>query len=169
MWLISFDRPASPPMDRALRSGSAGVKTSGFSLIEVLIATAVVTVGVAVVAQIVVAASHANRMAAATAVTVLLAAQRMDTLTGTPVSVPSSPNTLSVSTPGYVDYLDATGVSLDASSVVPPPATAYICRWSIALLPGSASGGVVVQVVVLTWPDFAGQTRLVTVKTRTVN
>jgi prepilin-type N-terminal cleavage/methylation domain-containing protein len=145
------------------------VKTSGFSLIEVLIATAVVTVGAASLAQLFMAAARANRMAAATAVTLLAAAQRMEMLTSGPVTLPSPPDALSVSTSGYVDYLDATGVSLGASSITPPSGTAFICRWSIVPLPESAMGGVVVQVIVLAWPDLASQTRLVTVKTRTVN
>lgn len=145
------------------------MKTSGFSLIEVLIATAIVTIGVASLAQLFVAAARANRLAAATGVTLLLASQRMEMLTGESITLPSPPDALSVSTSGYVDYLDATGVSLGAASIAPPPGTAYICRWSIAPLPESAMEGMVVQVVVLAWPGLARQTQLVTVRTRTVN
>jgi prepilin-type N-terminal cleavage/methylation domain-containing protein len=144
------------------------VKTSGFSLIEVLVATAVVTVGVASLAQLFVTAAHANRMAATTAVTLLLAVQRMEALASGPVTVPSPSDTLSLNTSGYVDYLDETGVSLGVSSTTPPAGTAYICRWSIASLPESAMAGVVVQVIVLSWPELVTQTRLVTMKTRSV-
>ena len=121
--------------------------------------------------------------------TLLLAVQRMEELLGEPTSTPSPPGALSPSTPGdpgdpgdlgdpgdpgdlrYVDYLDPSGVSLGVTSVTlpagtPPPGTAYICRWSIAPLPDSPVTAVVVQVLVTPWPYMAGQTRLVSVKTR---
>lgn len=102
---------------------------------------------------------------------VLLAGQKMEQLVGEPASSPSPPGALSASTPGYVDYLDSSGVSLGITSITlpqgtPPPGTAYICRWSIAPLPDSPVTAIVIQVLVTPWPDIAGQTRLVSVKTR---
>ena len=143
-------------------------------------ATAVVTVGVASLAQLFVVSARANRIATTTSMTLLLAVQRMEELLGEPTSTPSPPGALSPSTPGdpgdpgdlrYVDYLDPSGVSLGVTSVTlpagtPPPGTAYICRWSIAPLPDSPVTAVVVQVLVTPWPYMAGQTRLVSVKTR---
>lgn len=156
------------------------LKAAGFSLIEVLVATAVVTVGVASLAQLFVVSARANRIATTTSMAVLLAGQKMEELVGEPASSPSPLGVRSASTPGdpgdpgdlrYVDYLDSSGVSLGITSITlppgtPPPGTAYICRWSIAPLPDSPVTGIVVQVLVTPWPDIAGQTRLVSVKTR---
>ena len=130
-------------------------------------ATAVVTVGVASLAQLLVASAHATRIANTTSVALLLAGQKMDELLGEPGLDPSPPGTLSGNTPGYVAYLDPGGASLGGSSVAPPGA-AFICRWSIEPLPNSAVNTMVVQVLVLNWPQNAGQARLVGVKLRKV-
>jgi prepilin-type N-terminal cleavage/methylation domain-containing protein len=142
------------------------VRSAGFSIIEVLVAMAIVIAGVASLAQLFVASAYVNRVANTTSVTVLLAEQKMEELLGETGLGPSPPGTLSTNTAGYVDYLDASGVSLGVMSATPPLGTAYICRWSIAPLPGSPAAAIVVQVLVTRWPDTAGQTRLVTVKTR---
>lgn len=147
------------------------MKTAGFSLIEVLVATAVVTVGVASLAQLFVVSVHANRIANTTSAALLLAVQKMEEVLAETGSSPSPPGALSVSTAGYVDYLDPSGVSLGITTSslppgTPPPGTAYICRWSITPLPDSPVTAIVVQVLVTPWPLIAGQTRLVTVKTR---
>jgi prepilin-type N-terminal cleavage/methylation domain-containing protein len=136
------------------------LKASGFSLVEVLVATAVVTVGVASLAQLIVLSARANRLAATTSVTLLLAEQKMEELLGDPADSTNE---------GHVDYLGASGVSLatpiSVPSGTPPPGTAYVCRWSIAPLPDSP-GASIVQVWVAPWPDTSGQTRLISVKTR---
>lgn len=140
-------------------------------------ATAVVTVGVASLAQLFVVSARANRIATTTSMAVLLAGQKMEELVGEPASSPSPLGARSASTPSdpgdlrYVDYLDSSGVSLGITSITlpqgtPPPGTAYICRWSIAPLPDSPVTAIVIQVLVTPWPDIAGQTRLVSVKTR---
>ena len=56
------------------------MKAAGFSLVEVLVATAVVTVGVASVAQLFTVSARANRIANATTMTLLLAQQKMEEL-----------------------------------------------------------------------------------------
>lgn len=150
------------------------LKAAGFSFIEVLVATAIVTVGVASLGQLFVVSARANRIAAASSMTLLLAGQRMEVLLGEPASSPSAPGALSASVPGdlrYVEYLDPSGVSLGITTIslppgTPPPGTAYICRWSIEPLAASPVTAFVVQVLVTPWPDIAGQTRLVGVKTR---
>jgi prepilin-type N-terminal cleavage/methylation domain-containing protein len=142
------------------------LKDAGFSLIEVLVAAAVVAVGVASLAQLFVVSAHANRIATTTSVTLLLAEQKMEELLS--AGPPGVPGDLRNQT--YVDYLDPSGVSLGISSTspqgTPPPGTAYICRWSIAPLPDRPVTVVVIQVLVTPWPHFAGETRLVSVKTR---
>jgi prepilin-type N-terminal cleavage/methylation domain-containing protein len=147
------------------------LKAAGFSLIEVLVATAVVIVGAASLAQLLVVSARAGRIAAATSTSLALAERRMEKLLGDLASVTSTPDVLSASTPGDVDYLDANGVSLGVTTVslpanAPPPETAYICRWSIVPLPDSPAATVVVQVSVTPWPLVAGQARLVSVKWR---
>jgi prepilin-type N-terminal cleavage/methylation domain-containing protein len=142
------------------------VKTAGFSLIEVLVATVVITVGVASLAQLFVLSAHANRIASTTSATLLLAEQKMEELVGETDLSPSPPGTLSANTPGFIDYLDPSGVSLGVAGVVPPPGAAFICRWSIDPLPNSADNTLVVQVLVFSRPRNAGQVSLVSVKSR---
>lgn len=134
---------------------------AGFSLIEVLVATAIVTVGVASLAQLFVAAARTNRLAQTTSTTVLLAEQRMEQLRSETGASASPPGALSVDTPGYVDYLDTRGVSLGTGSVTLPAGTAYICRWSIEPLPGSPANAIVLQVLVIPWSsrDRGGHSR----------
>jgi len=106
-----------------------------------------------------------------TSVTLLLAEQKMEELLSETGLGPSPPGALSANTADYVDYLDAGGRPLGITTIsllpgTPPTGTAYICRWSIAPLPDSAVTAIVVQVLVTRWPDTAGQTRLITVKSR---
>ena len=142
------------------------MKTAGFSLIEVLVATAVITVGVASLAQLFVVSAHANRIANTTSITLLLAEQKMEELLGETDLNPSPPGTLLANTPGFIDYLDPSGVSLGVASIVPPPGVGFICRWSIDPLPSSAASTIVLQVLVFSSPHNPVHTRLVSVKFR---
>ena len=139
-------------------------------------ATAVVAVGVASLAQLVVVAANANRVARTTSTTLLLAEQKMEQLLGETGLSPSPLGALSVDTPGYVDYLDPSGVSLGMSSLTLPRGTAYVCRWSIEPLPSSRVNTIVLQVLVIPWPygdgeghsrvtRVPGEARLVSVRT----
>jgi len=144
------------------------LKAAGFSLIEVLVATAVVAVGVASLAQLIVVSAHANRIAMTTSISLLLAEQKMEELLGDPGD-PGDPRT--ESTQDHVDYLGPSGGSLGRTTIsgpsgTPPLGTAYVCRWSIAPLPDSPGTAIVIQVSIAPWPDISGQTRLVSVKTR---
>jgi type II secretory pathway pseudopilin PulG len=152
------------------------VRSDGFSLIEILVATGLVLAGVASLAQLVVVSAGANRIARTTSIGVLVAEHKMEELIEETGVGPSPPGTLSANTEGYVEYLDPSGKSLAIPAIslppgslppgMPPPGTAYICRWSISLLPDSPHTAAVVQVLVTPWPDTAGRTRLVSVKTR---
>jgi len=148
---------------------------AGFSLIEVLVATAIITVGVASLAQLFGAAANANRLAATTSTTLLLAEQKMEQLRSETGLSASPPGALSVDTAGYVDYLDQSGVPLGTDSMTVPAGTAYICRWSIEPLPSSPVNTIVLQVSVISWPSrdrgghhsearAPGEARLVSVK-----
>ena len=140
------------------------MKTAGFSLIEVLVATAVLTIGVASLAQLVVVSARANRIANTTSSALLLAERKMEELIVETNLSPSPPGALVVNTPGFIDYLDTSGVSLGVTSAVPPPGVGFICRWSIDPLPGSPANTLVFQVLVFNWPQHAGEARLVTAK-----
>ena len=78
---------------------------------------------------------------------------------------------------GYVDYVDASGVSLGGAAVTPPPGTIYIRRWSVEPLPPGSSAIVLQVLVTRTRPRVAidekggasrppDAARLVSVKTR---
>jgi prepilin-type N-terminal cleavage/methylation domain-containing protein len=126
--------------------------SAGFSIIEVLVATAIVAVGLASLAQLFVSAANVNRLARMTSTAALLAGQKMEQLRGETGLGPSPPGALSANTPGYIDYLDPSGVSLGMTSVTPPAGAAYVCRWSIEPLPSSQVNTVVLQVLVSPWP-----------------
>ena len=134
----------------------------GFSLIEVLVATTVTTIGTLSLAQLCAMSMRMNQGAHATTVATVLASQKMEQLRalawtsdalGVPISdlatdttvVPHSssggtgltvspPGTLGVNTPGYCDFLDENARTLGGGTT-PPPTAAFVRRWSIG--PGS--------------------------------
>jgi hypothetical protein len=143
-------------------------------LLEVLVAMAILVVGVVVLAQLFVVSAHADRIAGTTSATVLLATRKMEALLGDAAVGLSPPGTLSINTAEYVDYLDAHGTSLGIESPgTAPPGTAYIRRWSSEASPGSVNNAVVLQVLVLPASSSQagarapGATHLVALKTGT--
>lgn len=149
--------------------------TRGFSLIEVLIATTILTVGVAALAQLATIAARANLSARTTTSAALLAQEKMEQLRGltwgldalgTAVSdlttdiaampiaptggvglTPSPSDALARNTPGYCDFIDAGGRSLGGGPVA-PGTTAYIRRWSIEPMPAFPDSTLILQVLV---------------------
>jgi len=145
----------------------------GFSLLEVLVATTVLTVSLAALAQLFTIATRANSSAMATTYATVLAQQKMEQLrsltwgfdtlglpltdTSTDMTVasergtggtglsPSPPNTLSQDIEGYVDYLDTFGRALDGG-LAPPEGAVYIRRWSVEPLPTNPGNTIVIQV-----------------------
>jgi prepilin-type N-terminal cleavage/methylation domain-containing protein len=133
-------------------------RDSGFTLIEVLVALAVLAVTAAGVATLFAVSIRDTRAARDQTTTMLLAAERMeqlraltwgvDSATGLPVSdvttelgrsppdsggnglSPSPPGSLESNTPGYVDYLDGAGRWI-GTGAAPPAAATYIRRWHI--------------------------------------
>ena len=132
----------------------------GFSLIEVLVATTVTTVGSLALAQLCAMSMRMNYDARTTTVATVLASQKMEQLRalawtsdalGRPISdlaadttvVPASssggvglslspPGSLVTNTSGYCDFVDESGRTLGGGGV-PPPGTAFVRRWSIAI------------------------------------
>jgi prepilin-type N-terminal cleavage/methylation domain-containing protein len=148
----------------------------GFSLLEVLFATTVLTVALAGLAHLFAVATRANSSARATTYAAILAQQKMEQLRNltyafdslgvprtdfdTDISmVPELPNggtglqpspagALGANTVGYVDYLDANGRSLGGLQTKPPPGAVYIRRWSVEPLPINPNNTIVLQVLV---------------------
>lgn len=148
---------------------------AGFSLVEVLIAIAILAGTIGTLAQLSVVAARANTAARTATVTVVLAAQKMEQLralawgidsSGQPVSdtstdltsvppgvnrgvglTPSPGGALQRDTSGYCDYLDANGRWL-AGGALPPAGAIYVRRWAIDVLPSSPADTLVLQVLV---------------------
>jgi prepilin-type N-terminal cleavage/methylation domain-containing protein len=149
----------------------------GFSLIEVLVALALLTTMAVGIVPLLVTATSVIRNARSQSSTALLAAQKLEqlvsltwgvdkTLPGVAVSdrstdlsieppgaggagLSASPaGTLDCNTPGYVDYLDAAGQWVGTGASVPARAV-YIRRWNIQTFPAS-SDTLVLQVLVTT-------------------
>ncbi len=135
----------------------------GFSLIEVLVASALMVVALAGLAQLAVASVLAGDGSRAVTLAAVLASQKIEQLralawtvdaAGAPVSdtatdtsrsperpaggtglAPSPPDALLEDTSGYCDYLDGHGRSLGGGSR-PPAGTVFVRRWSIQPLAG---------------------------------
>jgi prepilin-type N-terminal cleavage/methylation domain-containing protein len=118
----------------------------GFSLIEVMVASAILACAVLSVAQLVAAATSATAGARGVSEATLLAWQKLDELrsltlafddTGGPVTdaslSPSPDGALSRDTAGYVDYVDALGEPLADEDT---KGARYRRRWAV-----SVSGG----------------------------
>jgi prepilin-type N-terminal cleavage/methylation domain-containing protein len=131
---------------------------AGFTLIEVLVALALLTGSLLVLAQVMLAATRAADAARATTIATALAAQKSEQLralawgidldgavsedfecdvprwpdrpAGGSGLTPSPPGALDADTPGYVDYLDAQGRWAGEGSP-PPGSAAFVRRWSI--------------------------------------
>jgi Tfp pilus assembly protein PilV len=136
----------------------------GFSLLEVLVATTIVIVGIAALAQLVAFAGHANLRGKQTTIAVALAQDKIEELL--PDSAfgqdSSPPDTLDSNVAGYCDFVDAAGRLLGAGPAA-PAGSAYLRRWSVDPLPDSINHTSILQVLVA---DLRGRTlvRFVTAK-----
>jgi prepilin-type N-terminal cleavage/methylation domain-containing protein len=148
----------------------------GFSLIETLVAIALLVTVAVSLAQLFSRGQQSNDRARAFSVAVVLAAEKMEQLrslswgfdlTGLPSSDRSADLTASPERPtggvglraspagaldrnidGYCDFLNASGVSLGGGSS-PPLNAAYIRRWAVAPLPADPANGLIIQVRVV--------------------
>jgi Tfp pilus assembly protein PilV len=147
------------------------MKASGFFLVELLVATTIVIVGVAGLAQLFVVSADSIRLAHHSSMALLIAQQKIEALRADSIDLaPSPPGTLGKDMPLHVEYVGVDGTSLNAVTTSPPPGTAFVRRWSVEPLTGSLREGVVLQVVVIPWaasrPNLLGAAHLVTVKAR---
>jgi hypothetical protein len=159
---------------------------SGFTLLEVLVATTLLFVAVASLAGLSVMATQANAHAKITTFAALLAARKIEELRALPwgfdalgnprsdVGLAISPSdSLEQNTSGYCDFLDASGVSLGGGGS-PSDRTVFVRRWSIQPLSSNPANALVFQVVVRRLRPgtsgaavFADEAALATVRTRT--
>ena len=147
----------------------------GFSLIEVLVATTVMTTAVVALAQLSILSVRVNHGARSTTFATLLASHKIeqlraltwsvdssgvsvsDTSTDTTIEpelsaggtglAPSPAGALTHNTSGYCDFLDANGRPLGGGTT-PPANTVFVRRWSIEPLPAAMTSTIVIQVSV---------------------
>lgn len=148
---------------------------AGFSLIETIVASAILAVALTSLAELFAISIKANAVARNGGMTMILAVQKMEQLrsltwgydgSGLPISdlttdtsvsperptsgtglSPSPPDALRESTNGYVDYLDSNG-NLLGGGTVPPAGSSYRRRWSIEPLPTNPDNTLILQVLV---------------------
>jgi type II secretory pathway pseudopilin PulG len=157
------------------KSNSFNNGESGFSLIEVMVATGLLVTALVTLAQLFVISTRSNIGSHNTTYASVLAEQKLeelralawgydtqglplsDTTTDTTVS-PETPTggtglsaspatTLQSNTTGYVDYVDSFGNKL-GTGVNPPDKAIYTRRWSITPLPTNPNNTLVIQVLV---------------------
>ncbi len=148
----------------------------GFSFVEVVVATGLLTVVSLGVAQLFAVSARANYVAKGQTSATSLAEQKLEQLRsltwgfdakeqGLPVSDtttnlasdpptnggsglnPSPGNSLQSNSAGYVDFLDGHGAFIGTGTVI-PPAAVYVRRWSVQPLPTNPNNTLILQVLV---------------------
>lgn len=160
---------------RTRPSSSSRRSDSGFSLIEVIVAVAVLATGLVAVAQMFALSTNTNRTARWASIGTTLAQQKIEQLRGLAwgfdalglpqsdfssnltvappaasggLGLSASPqNALVSNTPGYVDYLNAAGTWVGTGST-PVSGTVFVRRWSVEPLPTNPNNTLIIQVVV---------------------
>jgi len=150
-------------------------RESGFSLVEVIIATGILATALVSLAQLFAVSTASNMSARNSGTALIYAEQKIEQLralsytldsAGLPITdsttdtsvyppaatggtglSPSTDNTLQSNTDGYVDYIDNIGRSLGGGETIPDN-TAFIRRWSIEPLPTNPNNVIVIQVLV---------------------
>ena len=167
---------------RLARSEPAGQR--GASLLDALVAIAIVTTVSAGVAQLIIWSRRATWSASTKTIAVVLAEEKMERLRGlvwemdtagisisdemTDLSVepagtsgrglqPSPAGTLLANTAGYVDYADADG-QWCGTGITPCRSAAFVRRWAVEPVPSDATDTLVLTVAVFPLAD-AGASR----------
>jgi type II secretory pathway pseudopilin PulG len=193
---IQCDRIVACGTDLYRRRASRRASARGTTLVETMVAVVILAVGLVGVAQMFVYSTNTNREARRVTMTSILAQQKIEQLraltwgfddfglaisdytsnvTITPPTStggiglqPSPTETLTTSTAGYVDYLDAYGAWL-GTGATPPTGAVYVRRWSVEPLPTNPNNTLVFQVLVeRVWPTTSEteQAREISLKTR---
>ena len=130
-------------------------RADGFTLVEVLLAISIFTVGLVSLAQLALLARESDRSAALLTVASVLAQDKMEQLRATPWPIGAAA--------GCCEYFDAHGV-LVANGTNPPIGTEYMRAWSIDPVPAIPDAAVTLRVWVE--PRGAATVRLVSVRAR---
>ena len=119
---------------------------SGFTLVEVLIATVVLSTAVVATAGLLGLAGISTRNARRHSVAALMAAGKLAELRVSDIAV-SPPDALARDTEGFVDYLDGNGRWIAGGSHRPPEAV-FVRRWLVQPLADDPVETLVLQVLV---------------------
>lgn len=158
------------------RSSWSAKGEQGFSLLEVLVASTILTVGVLALAQLFALSTTSNTASKNTSYASALAEQKLEelraltwgfdrdglplsdttsntavlpeTTTGGPGLSPSPSTSLQQNTQGYVDYVNRFGQKVGTGDTVPPDDAVYTRRWSIEPLPTHPNSTLIIQVLV---------------------
>jgi Tfp pilus assembly protein PilV len=123
---------------------------AGFSVVETLVAVAILAGALASLAQLLGVAAAANQRARRTTVATLLASQKMEELRSLPWDAalgPSPAGSLQTGVDGYYDFFDARCQQFDSSSA--PAGVAFVRRWSIERLSADPGRANVLRVLVV--------------------
>ena len=133
----------------------AGVfsRQSGFSLVEVLVASSLLAVAIAGVAPLFATASRANVAARNATYAAVLAAQKIEEIRAAAFPDPTDGE--------MTEYVDPDGASTEDSDQA-----AYQRRWTIRSLPNHSAEMVVISVAVSQRAAARNLVRLVTIRTR---
>ena len=160
----------------ALEKSRSFSSASGFSLIEVMVAMALLATAVVSVAQLFAVSTRSNIGSRNTTYAAVLAEQKIEELraltwgfdsSGLPVTdttantavtpeepaggtglEPSPASALQENTNGYVDYVDQWGNKVGRGGTDPPANAIYTRRWSIEPLPTNPNNTLILQVLV---------------------
>jgi prepilin-type N-terminal cleavage/methylation domain-containing protein len=142
-------------------------RPSGFSLIEVLVAMAILMTAVGALTQVCLLAGVTGVRARQTTLLALAARQQLEQLRAQRWDAdelqPSSPDTVSHDTRGYVEYLDESLRSLGGGPPAPEGA-AISCRWSVVPLDRSPGPTVVIHVAAVS-VNGGGAVHLASIRT----
>jgi prepilin-type N-terminal cleavage/methylation domain-containing protein len=128
-------------------------RDSGFTLVEVLVAAMLLTVGMGAIAYLVIAATRVNGVARRSTYAALLAADKLEELRALPFDDPA----LAVSPPG--------ALTVDADGFHDVPVEGYRRRWTIAPLASHPANALALHV--LAWsPGDPGEASLIAIKAR---
>jgi prepilin-type N-terminal cleavage/methylation domain-containing protein len=123
-----------------------GTSANGFTLVEVLVATAVLSIGVLAIGHLAVLSAMSNGRSRDASYAALLASQKLHELDAdvVPALPLSAPDAWMRSAEPTTELLDAAGHVLadDAGSAI------YVRRWSVTPIPGDPAGGIALQVSV---------------------
>jgi hypothetical protein len=160
----------------ALERSRSFSSSEGFSLAEVMVATALLATALVTLAQLFAVSTRSNLGSRNTTYAAVLAEQKLEELraltwgfdsTGLPVTDtttntavnpdepaggtglnPSPATALQENTNGYVDYVDQWGNKIGRGGAPPPTDAIYTRRWSITPLPTNPNNTLILQVLV---------------------